>query len=99
MEIEKMMGLREVLEGDEKKELDQAMTIVGETFKRMIFNVGEEIKGTSVKGNDIDFTSAKEALNTISALARKSKIDFPEFKTTEEVKVYILKYGMEIVRK
>ena len=96
MEIEKMMRLREVLEGDEKKELDQAMTIVGETFKRMIFNVGEEIKG---KGNDIDFTSAKAALNTISALARKSKIDFPEFKTTEEVKVYILKYGMEIVRK
>lgn len=98
MEIEKMMKVREILEDNEKKELDQAITIIGETFKKMVFNVGEKIKATSSKEDSIDFASAKEALNTISALARKSKIDFPEFKTIEEVKVYILKYGMEIVR-
>ncbi len=98
MEIEKMMKIRErLVEEVDKENFDQALKFVNDTFKKMISSTTEKIKDVSYKSGP-DLAKAEESLNVISELAKKSGIDFPFFDTIEKVKIYILKYGMEIVR-
>ncbi len=98
MEIEEMMKVRaNLVEEKDKEEFDKALQFIGDTFKNMLFSTTGKIKEVPYK-NEPDLVRAQESLNIISKLAQKSGIDFPSFDTIEKVKVYILKYGMEIVR-
>ena len=94
MDIEKMLHVRENLTVEQKKIFDESVNTVGETFKQMITSATAKVMGEKKEDN---LEGAKEALNTISRLAKEVGIDLPEFKTDKETHVYILKYGMEIV--
>ena len=95
MEIEKMLKVREKLTVEQKKIFDESINTVGETFKQTFTSaIVGKVRGEK---KEVNLKGAKEALNTISKLAKEVGIDFPEFKTDKETRVYVLEYGKEIV--
>ncbi len=95
-ELEKILKIRENAQPEQVMVVDDAMKILGESFKTMIQNGGNKLK--EQEEQVIPYNDIKEALAKLRAVAIEAGLDFPDVKTEEEIKVYVMKYGMEVVK-
>lgn len=99
-EIEKLMNLRGKLEGTDKKAIDKAIDLFNENFK-MLLNDARLLIISGVK-TERDYSEVCEMMSRINELAEKvhdKELIFPILKTNKDARVYLAKYGKEVILK
>ncbi len=94
-EIERLESLKGKLNEEEKLQFDQCIDVFNTSFKDMIKNVGIQI--VSEKGSVYKSTNLLPAFERIYFLAKKYDVDFPEITNEQDARLYIVKYGKEIL--
>ena len=99
-EIQKIMLLKEGANEEEKRKLDSIEEIFAVTFKAMVDSAETFILNGEVKKATL--SDAKEAFDWLKAYAETKEIEgveFPEVTTAQDLAVYLLNYGKEIIFK
>lgn len=94
-EIERLESLKGKLNEEEKLQFAQCVDIFNTSFKDMIKNVGVQIVGE--KGSVYKSTNLLVAFEKIYSLAKKYGVDFPEIANEHDARLYVIKYGKEIL--
>lgn len=97
-EIDKLMNLRGKVEADEKKILDKTIDLLNKNFK-LLLNDARLLLISGVK-TERDYSEVCEAMNKTNELAEKIHDDelvFPILKTNKDARVYLAKYGKEVI--
>lgn len=94
-EIERLESLKGKLNEEEKLQFAQCVDIFNTSFKDMIKNVGVQIAGE--KGSVYKSTNLLAEFKKVSLLAKKYGVDFPEITNEQDARLYVVKYGKEIL--
>ena len=96
-EIQKMIQLRKVAtEEAEKQSISKVMDTLEEVFKVFVGQVPDFIR-TGERGV-ADTTEAITAVKAIREIGKKYGVEFPEIHSEQELRVYVAKYALEILR-
>ena len=99
-EIEKLMALRGKVEGVEKKTVDTAIDLFNDNFK-LLLNDARLLIISGVK-TERDYSTVCEAMSEIGKLAERFHDDelvFPVLVTNKDARLYLAKYGKEVILK
>ena len=99
-EIEKLMSLRSKVENDEKKVVDRTIDLLNDKFK-LLLNDSRLFIFAGVK-TERDYSEVCEMMSRINELAEKvhdNELIFPILKTNKDARVYLAKYGKEVILK
>lgn len=92
MEIQKVMAVREGASEADKLAIDQALAVISNVFKELL-DVTRHFLMTGER-KEVELSEGMEALKV---LKEKVGNDFPNIETEKEAKVYIVKFGKEII--
>ena len=95
-ELERILKIRECALPEEVSTVDDSLKTVSEMFKAMIRNGANRLKETEEE--KLPYEAVREALKNLHAIATRSGIEFPTVETEEQINVYVMKYGMEVVK-
>lgn len=99
-EIEKLMSLRSKVENDEKKVVDRTIDLLNDKFK-LLLNDSRLFIFAGVK-TERDYSEVCEAMKEVSKLAERFHDDelvFPVLETNKDARLYLAKYGKEVILK
>lgn len=98
-EIDKLMALREVVSEEEKKFVDETIDMLSDTFKNILIETRIYII-TGVR-EERDYKEVIEAMSKIKMLADNANngLEFPILETDKDARVYLVKYGKEVIMK
>ena len=99
-EIEKLMALRGKVEDVEKKTVDTAIDLFNDNFK-LLLNDARLLIISGVK-TERDYSTVCEAMSEIGKLAERFHDDglvFPVLVTNKDARLYLAKYGKEVILK
>lgn len=99
-EIEKLMALRGKVEDVEKKTVDAAIDLFNDNFK-LLLNDARLLIISGVK-TERDYSTVCEAMSEIGKLAESFHDDelvFPVLVTNKDARLYLAKYGKEVILK
>lgn len=99
-EIDKLMSLRGKLEGADKKTIDEAIDLFNDNFK-LLLNDARLLIISGVK-TERDYSAVCEAMSEIAKLAERihdEELVFPILKTNKDARLYLAKYGKEVILK
>lgn len=99
-EIDKLMSLRGKLEGADKKTIDEAIDLFNENFK-MLLNDARLliISGKRTERNYIEVCEMMSRINEITERIHDEELVFPILKTNKDARLYLAKYGKEVILK
>lgn len=96
-EIQKMIQLRNMAtEKAEKENISKVMDTMEEIFKAFVGQVPDFIR-TGERGV-ADTTEAIAAVKTLREIGAKYGVEFPEIHSEQELRVYVARYALEILR-
>ena len=96
-EIKKMIQLRKMAtEEAEKQSVSKAMDALEEIFEEFVGQVPDFIR----KGErgSVDTAETMVAVKTLGEFGTKYGIEFPEIHNEQELRVYVARYTLEILR-
>lgn len=98
-EIDKLMALREMVSEEEKKFVDETIDMLSDTFKNILIETRIYII-TGVR-EERDYSEVINAMSKIKMLADNANngLEFPILKTDKDARVYLVKYGKEVIMK
>ena len=99
-EIEKLMALRGKVEDVEKKTVDAAIDLFNDNFK-LLLNDARLLIISGVK-TERDYSTVCEAMSEVGKLAERFHDDelvFPVLVTNKDARLYLAKYGKEVILK
>ena len=99
-EIEKLMALRGKVEDVEKKTVDTAIDLFNDNFK-LLLNDARLLIISGVK-TERDYSTVCEAMSEIGKLDERIHDDemiFPVLVTNKDARLYLAKYGKEVILK
>ena len=96
-EIQKMMQLRKMTAVEaERQSISNVMDTLQEIFEVFVGQVPDFIMKGERGATDI--TEAITAVKTLREIGAKYGIEFPEIHSEQELRVYVAKYALEILR-
>ncbi|MBO5179166.1 MAG: hypothetical protein J6B87_02315 [Clostridia bacterium] len=96
-EIDKINDVRNAMPENERKKIDDALEVIRQTFHRMINAIGIAIK----TDNEVYYTTDEllEALKVIKEAADQTgAAEIPNIDNVQDAKVYVMKFGMELLK-
>ncbi len=99
-EIDKVMALKKVVSDNEKESIDNIVETFSNGFKKILLNTRNYLLSGD-ESIECDFPQTMQAMNELIAIASKTgkeEFIFPELKSIEDAKVYLLKFGKEIIK-
>ena len=94
-ELDKMIRLRERFSGEEQVEIDRAIDNIVACFQQMIGQTSDFlIKG---KNDGIEVTEVVKSIAVLKHYGDQKGVEFPEVKDEKDAKVYVLKFGKEVL--
>ena len=94
-EIERLESIKSKLNEEEKLQFAQSLDVLNTSFKEMIKNVGVQI--VQEKSVVCRSTNLLSALEKISSFANKYGVDFPEITNEQDARLYVVKYGKDVL--
>lgn len=96
-EIEKMVLMREAVALDSDREaIVAAMEALANTFHQLIFAARGGMLGEEVSLPDV--AEVHEHMELLRTIGARFGIDFPPTETDAELRQFVMKFGMEVIK-
>lgn len=99
-ELERMEALKALLNDEEVLEFVKCIEVLNLNFRRMIGSVQNRVLESTSSQSEIEMDDASklfEAVKKISFLASKYGIEFPKISNVSESRLYVVKYGKDVL--
>lgn len=99
-EIDKIMALKKVVNDNEKESIDNIVETFSNGFKKILLNTRKYLLSGD-ENFECDLSHEVQAMDELIAIADKTGSEefiFPELKSIEDAKVYLLKFGKEVIK-
>ena len=99
-EIEKLMELRNKVEADEKKVVDRTIDLLNDNFK-LLLNDSRLLILAGVK-TERDYSEVCKKMAEVRKIAERfhdENVSFPVLETNKDARLYLTKYGKEVILK